>query len=82
MNAFNNIVSALFNNIINPILYTFSAFTFLWFLYGVFNFILAKYNGDNDGVTKGKNHMIWGLLGLIIIFSASSIYTLITGFFE
>ena len=81
MDTFNKIIGALFQNVINPLVTAISAFAFVWFLYGVFMFILARYNSDKDGIDKGKRHMIWGLVGLIIIFSASAIYKFITGFF-
>lgn len=70
------------DQIVNPAIYLLSSLSFVWFLYGVVNFILARVNGDEDGIKKGKNHMLWGLIGLIIIFSAGSIYKFITSFFE
>lgn len=82
MEILNNTMSAIFEDIVNPIVYAFSAFTFVYFLYGVFIFILARYNADKDGIDRGKRHMIWGIVGLVIVFSASSIYEFITGFFN
>jgi hypothetical protein len=45
-------------------------------------FILARVNGEEEGIKKGKQHMLWGLIGLAIMFSAGSIYKIITSFFE
>ncbi len=82
MQGIDNVFAALFDNFINPAVYGFSAFCFVWFLYGVVNFMLAKINGEEDGIKKGKKHMLWGLVGVIIIFSAGAIYDFITGFFD
>ncbi|MEI6352693.1 MAG: hypothetical protein WCO35_02030 [Candidatus Nomurabacteria bacterium] len=82
MQALDKIYGSLFDNIVNPILYAFSAACFVYFLYGVFMFILAKHNGTDDEIAKGKKHMLWGLIGLVIIYSAGSVYTFITGLFN
>lgn len=82
MEIIDNTFYALFDNIINPAVYAFSVFCFVWFLFGVGKFILAKYNADENGIKSGRNHMLWGLIGLIIVFSAGAIYKFITGFFE
>lgn len=90
MQGIDNVFASLFDNFVNPAMYAFSAFCFVWFLYGVFRFMYAKYVGkDKDGksftemdLNSGKRHMLWGLIGLIIIFSAGAIYDFITGFFN
>lgn len=67
---------------VKPLIYLISSLAFVWFLYGVVMFIIARVNGDEDGIKTGKQHMLWGLIGLVIIFSAGSIYKFITGFFN
>lgn len=69
------------DQIVNPAITLISALAFVWFLYGVVMFIVARVNGEDEGIRKGKQHMLWGLIGLFIIFSAGSIYKFITGFF-
>lgn len=82
MEAVNATANAIIREFVNPAIYVLSAFAFVWFLYGVFIFILNKSRGDTEAVNKGKRHMIWGVIGLIIIFSAASIYNFITSFFN
>ena len=82
LDTFDVYVSRGITEFVNPAIYLLSSLAFVWFLYGVFMFILARVNGEDEGITKGKQHMLWGLIGLVIIFSAGSIYKLITGFFE
>ncbi len=82
MEIIDNTVNVLLSEIINPAIYLLSAFAFTWFLWGVFMFILNKKSSNEEGVKKGKIHMLWGLIGLVIIYSASAIYTFLTSFFN
>jgi len=81
MEIINNTANAIISEFLNPLIYLLSAVAFAWFLYGVVVFLWAKYNSQEDAVKKGKNHMLWGLIGLIIIFSASGIYNFISKLF-
>ena len=57
--------------IINPLIIFLFALALAFFLYGVFEFIL---NQDNDEKkTQGKSHMIWGIIGLTIMFGVWTI---------
>jgi hypothetical protein len=67
---------------VNPLIYLLSSLAFVWFLYGVIMFMIARVNGKEEGIKTGKQHMLWGLIGLVIIFSAGSIYKFITSFFN
>lgn len=80
--SFDSIGNKLTEEFLNPAIYLLSALAFVWFLYGVVMFILARVNGEEEGIKKGKQHMLWGLIGLVIVFSAGSIYKIITSFFE
>ncbi|MFO0743815.1 MAG: hypothetical protein U0469_02060 [Candidatus Paceibacterota bacterium] len=91
MQALDKFSLAVVDNIVNPFIYLFSGLCFVWFLYGVVMFMYAKYVGKDDAgkstsgfmdINKGKKHMLWGLIGLIIVFSAGAIYDFITGFFN
>lgn len=51
--------------IINPIIGFLFALAVLYFLYGVVKFIL---NQDNEEAkSTGKQHMIWGIIGMAIM---------------
>ena len=82
MDSINRTANVLISEFINPAVYLLSAFALVWFLYGVFMFVLARYQSNEDGIKRGKRHMIWGLVGLVIIYSASAIYNFITSFFN
>jgi hypothetical protein len=80
--SFDSIGDKLIDQFLNPAIYLLSALSFVWFLYGVVIFILARVNGEEEGIKKGKQNMLWGFIGLFIIFSAGAIYKIITSFFE
>jgi len=51
--------------IINPLILFLFALAVVFFLYGVLEFIM---NQDNEEAkTKGKSHMIWGVIGVTIM---------------
>ncbi len=78
MELIDTTAAVIFEEFFNPAIYLVSTACFVWFLYGVANFIWAKYNSEEEGIKNGKRHMLWGIIGLIIIFSASAIFNLIT----
>jgi uncharacterized membrane protein YidH (DUF202 family) len=51
--------------IINPLILFLFALAVVYFLYGVLEFIM---NQDNEEAkTKGKSHMLWGIIGITIM---------------
>lgn len=82
MELVNKTVNEFLQQVINPAVYLLSALAFVWFLYGVFKFMLARFNNDQEGIKKGKSHMLWGLVGLVIIYSAGAIYDFIAAYFK
>lgn len=76
MNAF---ICRVVENIVNPIILLIAAAAFIYFLYGLMHFIQsASAGGDTK---EGKNHMIWGIVGLAIIFGAYGIINFVIGTF-
>jgi hypothetical protein len=52
-------------HIVNPIITLFFALALAVFVFGIFEFIKGA---DSDDVrSKGKQHMIWGIVGLFIM---------------
>ncbi len=61
--------------IINPIIVLLFAGALVYFLFGVFQFVL---NLDDPGEREiGKAHMIWGVVGMFIMFAVFAILSLI-----
>jgi hypothetical protein len=66
--------------IINPIILLLAASAFVVFLWGVFEFIVNA--GDEGKRIEGKKAIMWGLIGLVIIFGAYGIINIALGTFD
>jgi len=65
--------------IVNPIILLLSALAFVVFVWGVFEFI--AHGGDETKRTEGRKAILWGIIGLVIIFGAYGIINLALGTF-
>ena len=70
------ILGALITNIINPALLLLSGIALLVFVWGIVQFMIALSNGEK-GTNDGKQHMLWGLVGMFIILTAFGIMSLL-----
>jgi hypothetical protein len=66
----------LVDNVLQPIAILVFAVGLLVFVFGVVEFLYGL-NAETDARERGKRHMIWGLVGMFIMFVASSIVFLI-----
>ncbi len=75
-NAFNTFITNVEKAIIDPIITVVALAAFILFVYGVVEFIRGA---DNDEKRKlGQQHIMWGLIGLTIIFGAATIVKILT----
>jgi hypothetical protein len=73
-----SIVGKLRDNIFIPIVTFLFALAVIYFLYGVFEFVLGL---DNEEKRKaGQKHMLWGIIGLFIMVSVGGIMSLVSSF--
>ncbi len=63
--------------IVNPLIILMFAIAAIYFAYGLFEYI--KDSDSADGREKGKQHIIWGLVGMFIMVSVFFIMDLILG---
>ena len=61
--------------IINPLIGFLFALAVVYFLYGVFEFILNQENEEKK--TSGKSHMLWGVVGITIMLGVWTILNMI-----
>ena len=61
--------------IINPLIYFLFALAVVFFLYGVLEFIMNQEN--EEAKTKGKSHMMWGVIGIVIMMSVFAIMNIL-----
>lgn len=62
--------------IVNPIIALFFAAGFAVFVWGVIEF-LSGLSGVGEGAQNGKNHMLYGIVGMFIMFAAWAILNII-----
>jgi fructose-specific phosphotransferase system IIC component len=78
MNKLSSVVQAIGTVIINPILALLFAGGLLVFIFGVAEFFFElDVRGDQHAKEAGKQHMLWGIIGMFIMFSAAAILQVI-----
>jgi len=66
--------------IVNPAIVLLFAIAFVVFLWGVAQYIRNSSNKDSN--TTGRDHILWGLIGMAIMVSAFSIIKIVIGSFD
>ena len=74
------IIEKLKTKILFPIETLLIVLATLFFLWGVVDFVAGA--ASEERRTKGKRHMIWGLIGLAIILGARGIITVLENLFK
>ncbi len=70
------LLSKIYDNIIFPIISVLFLFSFLVFVYGMFEMISS--GDDSDKRTNGKNSILWSVVGMVIMLSVYGIIRLIS----
>ncbi|NCS99481.1 hypothetical protein GW765_00710 [Candidatus Parcubacteria bacterium] len=73
----NELVGRLNKYLINPIIILMFLLAFVYFLWGLFSFI--KDSRSPEGRTTGGSHIMWGLIGMAIMFSVFTILNILMG---
>jgi hypothetical protein len=74
------ILQNVITEIFSPLYMLAVGIAFLYFLYGVLRFILDMNDPEKKNI--GKNHMLWGTIGLFIILSVGGILKLFNELFD
>lgn len=69
--AANALVGRLEELILNPLIILLTAIALLVFLWGVFQYVSNASSGEAR--EEGRKHIIWGIVGLLIMLSAYAI---------
>lgn len=76
MDVFNTFIQKVADNILTPIVEILALAAFLIFVWGIVQYIQNAY--DDTKRAEGRQHMIWGIVGLAILFSANALVRLVT----
>lgn len=79
MVAAETIVKNINDLIINPIILVLFAAGLFFFVYGLVEFLWNLRGGEVDN--RGKEHMLWGIVGMLVMASTYSILLLILNTF-
>jgi hypothetical protein len=74
MSVLNSFLDSVVREIINPIILLLGAVAFVLFVWGVFEFIRGA--AEEEKRAEGRKAILWGLIGLVIIFGAYGIINL------
>jgi hypothetical protein len=75
MEVFHQFLGKVERAILNPLIELIALAAFVVFVWGVVQFIANSTNEEKR--IQGQQHMIWGLVGLVIIFGARAIISLL-----
>lgn len=79
-NDVDSLISKISSSILNPAIVLMAGFALVVFLYGVVEFISGS---DNEKTREqGKKHIMWGLIGLVIMFGVLGIVDIIQNFVD
>ncbi len=73
------IVIKIVDVILTPIIWLLVGVSFIMFFYGIVVFLTAP---DGNEKAKGKRHMLYGILGLFLIFAVWGVISVISGTIE
>jgi|SRR6185312_6581724 len=77
-----DVVGRFTTYVIDPALLILAAAGFFYFVWGLVIFLLALAQGDTSKTEAGKSHMLWGVVGMVIMFSVVGIIALINNTFN
>ncbi len=77
---FNSFLTHVNNLIINPLISLLFAVAMMYFLYGVYVFIANQTNEEKR--TNGRNHMIWGIVGITVMMGVWGLLNIVTKTFN
>ena len=72
------VIAIVSTNVLQPIVLLLFALATILFLWGVVEFLINRDNEEERD--KGKRHMLWGIVGLVIMFSVNRILWVLINF--
>jgi hypothetical protein len=72
-----NFMSRVYEVIINPLVVFFFALALVLFLFGMLKFLANRSGGNDEKLKEGKQHMLWGIVGMFIMITVFAIMRII-----
>lgn len=79
--SIDTLIYRMSTQIINPIIMFMMALAILVFVWGVVEFLMNQGGGEEKSIASGKQHILWGLIGLVIMVGVFGIMRLIVNTF-
>ncbi len=76
------LMDALQEYVFMPIAYLLYSVAVLVFFWGLFEFMMSLQSDKSDKREEGKRHMLWGVMGFVIMLGVKGIINMIIGLFE
>ncbi len=76
------IICRIGSYIIDPLIALLMTLALVLFIWGVIQFLVNQNNGEEAKIADGKRHMIWGIVGLVIMVSVYGLMALISRTFD
>lgn len=67
-----SLLDGIVREIVNPLIWLLIGAATVIFIYGVLEFI-GTFGGGDDKRSQGRSHMVWGIVGLTIMFGVFGI---------
>ncbi len=71
------LLARIYDSILEPLLFALFGVAVIIFIWGVIEFI--RNSDSDDGREKGRNNIIWGMVGMVIMVSVFGIINIIIG---
>ena len=78
MTGADNLINNIIDQILNPLVGLMFGLALAYFIWGVIQFIAAA--SSDEKKKKGQQHMLWGLIGLVVMTSVYGIMNIIQNF--
>ncbi len=79
MNPFDEVIQRIFDYLVAPVVTLLFGAATIVFLWGLIQYLWKSDNAEER--SKGRQHMIWGIIGLFIMVVAAGILRIICNFF-
>lgn len=81
MNTACSIATRIYSAIVDPLVALLFAVGLLLFVWGVLEFMFFQRGDKGEYKSKGREHMLWGVIGMAIMLAAWGIIRIVAGTF-